>query len=61
MKTYTYFDYTKNREVIFTCTAETILEADTKLFEVKGVQASKNSNIGCESQELSFNDRPKMK
>jgi hypothetical protein len=61
MNTYTYFDYTKNREIIFTCNAISILEADKKLFEVTGIDASKNSNIGCEPKLVMNNDGPKMK
>lgn len=60
MNTYTYFDYSKNREVIFTCDANSILEADAKLFEVTGIKPEKNPNIGCEPKEIT-NDLPKMK
>lgn len=61
MNTYTYFDYTKNREIIFTCEATSILEADKKLFEATGIEASKNSNIGCEPKFAVNNDGPKMR
>jgi hypothetical protein len=61
MNTYTYVDYAKNRESIFVCEADSILEADKKLFEATGIEASKNSNIGCEPKELSSHNGPKMK
>ena len=61
MNTYTYFDYTKNREAIFTCEADSILEADKKFFEATGINPEKNSNIGCEPKANSIhNDGPKM-
>ena len=60
MNKYTYFDYTKDREVLFECEAEDILEADKKLFEATGKIASKESNIGCDFKAIPF-DGPKMK
>lgn len=61
MKTYKYLDYMDDRKVIFTCEAETILDADKKLFEVTGIKAEKNLNIGCTSDEIINNDGPKMR
>ncbi len=62
MKKFTYIDYTKNREIIFTCEADSILEADKMLFKETGIKAEKNSNIGCEfKNQENNNDGPKMK
>lgn len=61
MNTYTYFDYTQDRKTIFTCEAKDILEADKKLLEATGIEAAKNSNIGCEPKELTAHDGPRMK
>ena len=44
---YIYFDYMKDREIVFECDAVNILEADELLLKATGIVASKANNIGC--------------
>lgn len=47
MNTYTYIDYKKKGEVIFSTKADNILEADKILKEQKGIDPIKCPHIGC--------------
>ncbi|HPL92898.1 MAG TPA: hypothetical protein PLB38_01280 [bacterium] len=47
LRHFTYFDYFKNREVIFECDAKGILEADELYKKATGKDPAKQSDVGC--------------
>jgi hypothetical protein len=48
MKKYIYHDNSKNGEVVFSCYADDILEADKKYEKQMKKKVAKQSFIGCE-------------
>lgn len=47
LRHFTYFNYLKNREVIFECDAKGILEADELYKKETGKDPAKQSDVGC--------------
>ncbi len=47
MNVYTYINKSNNNEVIFTCTASSIIEADKLFFESTSIKVDKCPHIGC--------------